>query len=190
MQGMDQGGSSEANASGAGNIDAESPENLPKRDITTLLAIMAALRTPVTGCPWDLEQDFNSIIPYTIEEAYEVADAIERGDMAIFARNLATCFCRWPITHKWRANGAFTFDDVVESINTKMVRRHPHVFGDQAARSAGVAKGFWEKHQGRRAQGHQQGAQAPSGWYSACPARLDACAEAAEARRKGWLRLA
>jgi ATP diphosphatase len=85
---MDQGGSSEANASGSGSVDAESPETLPRRDIATLLAIMAALRTPVTGCPWDLEQDFSSIMPYTIEEAYEVADAIERGDMADLCEEL------------------------------------------------------------------------------------------------------
>jgi ATP diphosphatase len=143
---MDQGGSSEANASGAGNIDAESPENLPKRDIATLLAIMAALRTPVTGCPWDLEQDFSSIVPYTIEEAYEVADAVERGDMGDLCEELGDLLLQ-VVYHAQmaREDGAFTFEDVVEAINTKMVRRHPHVFGDNAARSAGVAKGFWEK---------------------------------------------
>ena len=146
MQGMDQGGSSERNAKGTGNIDAERPEDLPKRDIATLLAIMAALRTPVTGCPWDLEQDFSSIVPYTIEEAYEVADAIERADMGDLCEELGDLLLQ-VVYHAQmaREDGAFTFEDVVEAINTKMVRRHPHVFGDDAARSAGVAKGFWER---------------------------------------------
>ena len=140
---MDQGGSSERNAKGTGNIDAERPEDLPKRDIATLLAIMAALRTPVTGCPWDLEQDFSSIVPYTIEEAYEVADAIERADMGDLCEELGDLLLQ-VVYHAQmaREDGAFTFEDVVEAINTKMVRRHPHVFGDDAARSAGVAKGF------------------------------------------------
>jgi ATP diphosphatase len=143
---MDQGGPSEANPAGSGSVARQNPETLPRREITTLLAIMAALRTPVTGCPWDLEQDFNSIIPYTIEEAYEVADAIERGDMADLCEELGDLLLQVAYHAQMaRELGAFTFDDVVESITTKMVRRHPHVFGDQAARSAGVAKGFWER---------------------------------------------
>ena len=119
---------------------------MPKSDIATLLAIMAALRTPVTGCPWDLEQDFASIVPYTIEEAYEVANAIERGDMGDLCEELGDLLLQ-VVYHAQMASesGDFSFDDVVEAINTKMIRRHPHVFGDEAARSAGAAKGFGER---------------------------------------------
>ena len=118
----------------------------PSRDISRLIEIMAALRTPVTGCPWDLEQDFSSIAPYTLEEAYEVADAIQRGDMVDLREELGDLLLQ-VVYHARMAEeaGAFTFDDVVEAITTKMIRRHPHVFGDEAARSAGMAKGMWEK---------------------------------------------
>jgi nucleoside triphosphate diphosphatase len=116
-----------------------------KRDITTLLAIMQALRTPVTGCPWDLEQSFETIAPYTIEEAYEVADAVQRNNRADLKEELGDLLLQ-PVYHAQMAaeEGSFTFADVVESVCTKMIRRHPHVFGDAAARSAPVAKGFWE----------------------------------------------
>jgi ATP diphosphatase len=116
------------------------------RDIARLIEIMAALRTPVTGCPWDLEQTFRTIAPYTIEEAHEVADAIERGDLADLREELGDLLLQ-VVYHARLAEeeGAFSFPDVVEAITTKMVRRHPHVFGDEAARSAGVAKGFWER---------------------------------------------
>jgi ATP diphosphatase len=118
----------------------------PSRDISRLIEIMAALRTPVTGCPWDLEQDFSTIAPYTLEEAYEVADAIQRGDMDDLREELGDLLLQ-VVYHARMAEeqGAFTFDDVVEGITTKMIRRHPHVFGDEAARSAGMAKGMWEK---------------------------------------------
>jgi ATP diphosphatase len=143
---MDKGGSPEGNAETTGEIDRKRPETLPKRDIATLLAIMAALRTPVTGCPWDLEQDFATIAPYTLEEAYEVADAIERGDMGDLCEELGDLLLQVVYHAQMAAEvDAFTFDDVVEAINTKMIRRHPHVFGDDAARSAGAAKGFWER---------------------------------------------
>ena len=118
----------------------------PSRDISRLIEIMAALRTPVTGCPWDLEQDFSTIAPYTLEEAYEVADAIQRGDMDDLREELGDLLLQ-VVYHARMAeeDGAFTFDDVVDGITTKMIRRHPHVFGDEAARSAGMAKGMWEK---------------------------------------------
>lgn len=114
--------------------------------IDELIAIMAALRTPVTGCPWDLEQNFRTIAPYTIEEAYEVADAIERGDLVDLKDELGDLLLQ-VVYHARLAEeqGAFAFADVVAAISRKMVRRHPHVFGDEAARSAGAAKGFWEK---------------------------------------------
>ncbi|MBO6539578.1 MAG: nucleoside triphosphate pyrophosphohydrolase [Rhizobiaceae bacterium] len=118
----------------------------PSRDISRLIEIMAALRTPVTGCPWDLEQNFETIAPYTLEEAYEVADAIQRGDLEDLRDELGDLLLQ-VVYHARMAEeeAAFTFDDVVEAVTTKMIRRHPHVFGDEAARSAGMAKGMWEK---------------------------------------------
>ena len=106
---------------------------------------MQALRTPVTGCPWDLEQDFSSIAPYTIEEAYEVADAIQRGSRSDLCEELGDLLLQ-PVYHAQLAaeEGSFGFADVVEAVCTKMIRRHPHVFGDDTARSAKLAKGFWE----------------------------------------------
>lgn len=117
---------------------------MPK-DMSDLIGVMAALRTPVTGCPWDLEQDFRSIAPYTLEEAYEVADAIERGDLPHLKEELGDLLLQ-VVYHSRLAEeqGAFAFGDVVDGITTKMIRRHPHVFGDQAARTAGAASDFWE----------------------------------------------
>jgi nucleoside triphosphate diphosphatase len=118
----------------------------PSKDISRLLEIMAALRSPVTGCPWDLAQNFRSIVPYTVEEAYEVADAIERDDMDDLCEELGDLLLQ-VVFHAQMASemGTFSFGDVVERITTKMIRRHPHVFGDEKARSAGAAKGNWDK---------------------------------------------
>lgn len=118
----------------------------PPFTIASLIEIMAALRTPVTGCPWDLEQTFATIAPYTIEEAYEVADAIERGDLVDLREELGDLLLQ-VVYHAQLANEqtAFGFEEVVAGICEKMIRRHPHVFGDEAARSSGMAKGFWEK---------------------------------------------
>jgi nucleoside triphosphate diphosphatase len=117
-----------------------------KPTLADLNAVMAALRTPITGCPWDLEQTFETIAPYTIEEAYEVADAIERRDLADLKEELGDLLLQ-VVYHARIAEEAkaFTLDDVIAGITAKMIRRHPHVFGDDAARSAGAAKGFWEK---------------------------------------------
>ena len=117
----------------------------PSRDINRLIEIMRALRDPKSGCPWDIEQDFSSIAPYTLEEAYEVADAIERGDMAALADELGDLLLQ-VIYHAQMAEekGEFTFGDVVLAITDKMIRRHPHVFGDAEARSVGAVKGLWE----------------------------------------------
>src|ERR1700712_109494 len=104
----------------------------PSRDISRLLEIMAALRTPVTGCPWDLEQDFATISPYTIEEAYEVVDAITRGDLDDLKDELGDLLLQ-VVFHSQMAEeqNAFAFGDVVEAISRKMIRRHPHVFADK-----------------------------------------------------------
>jgi ATP diphosphatase len=122
------------------------PADLDPRQIETLITIMKALRTPDTGCPWDLEQNFSTIAPYTIEEAYEVADAIAHGSRADLCEELGDLLLQ-VVYHAQMAaeEGSFAFADVVEAVNRKMVRRHPHVFGDEKARSAKLAKGFWEE---------------------------------------------
>jgi ATP diphosphatase len=104
----------------------------PSRDISRLIEVMAALRTPVTGCPWDLEQNFATIAPYTIEEAYEVADAITRGDLDDLRDELGDLLLQ-VVYHARMAEeqNAFAFGDVVEGVTRKMIRRHPHVFGDE-----------------------------------------------------------
>ncbi len=123
----------------------------PSRDISRLIEIMTALRTPGTGCPWDLEQDFRTIAPYTIEEAYEVADAIERNDMVDLRLELGDLLLQ-SVYHARMAQeaGHFDFGDVVEGITQKMIRRHPHVFGDADRRASeysasGLAKETWER---------------------------------------------
>src|SRR3979409_2331600 len=117
----------------------------PSRDISRLLEIMAALRTPGTGCPWDLEQNFASIAPYTIEEAYEVADAIARGDLGDLRDELGDLLLQ-VVFHARMAEeqGAFAFEDVAQAINDKMIRRHPHVFADETYASLAHQKEGWE----------------------------------------------
>lgn len=118
----------------------------PSRDISRLLEIMAALRTPVTGCPWDLEQSSRSIAPYTIEEAHEVVDAIERDDTVDLAEELGDLLLQVVFHAQINAEaGNFDFGDVVENIARKMIRRHPHVFGDGDARTAGMVKDAWAR---------------------------------------------
>lgn len=121
-----------------------------------LLQIMARLRDRELGCPWDVEQDFASIAPYTIEEAYEVADAIERGDMAELRDELGDLLFQ-VVFHAQMASesGAFEFDDVVEAICDKMIRRHPHVFADVSVEDAEAQTEAWErtKAKERKAKG-------------------------------------
>ena len=127
-------------------MSADDTPIAPSGDVTRLVEIMAALRTPVTGCPWDLEQSFETIIPYTLEEAYEVADAIERGDRADLKEELGDLLLQ-VVYHSRLAEeeGAFHFPDVVHGVTTKMIRRHPHVFGDQRGASVEQAKTNWER---------------------------------------------
>lgn len=121
----------------------------PARDISRLIEIMAALRTPVTGCPWDLEQDFASIAPYTIEEAYEVVDAIERADFADLTDELGDLLLQVVFHARMgEEKGLFAFPDVVEAITRKLIRRHPHVFGDTAHLTPDEVKGLWAKIKG------------------------------------------
>jgi ATP diphosphatase len=114
-------------------------------NLTRLLAVMARLRDPATGCPWDLAQDFASIAPYTIEEAYEVSDAIQRGSMADLREELGDLLLQ-VVFHARMAEeaGLFAFDDVAAAIADKMERRHPHIFGDVRADSAGEVLLNWE----------------------------------------------
>ncbi|HKY85799.1 MAG TPA: nucleoside triphosphate pyrophosphohydrolase [Pseudorhodoplanes sp.] len=118
----------------------------PTRDIARLIEIMAALRTPGTGCPWDLEQNFGTIAPYTIEEAYEVADAITRGDLDDLRDELGDLLLQ-VVFHARMAQeqGAFDFSEVVLAINEKLIRRHPHVFGDTRDLTPDQVKGLWSK---------------------------------------------
>ncbi len=115
--------------------------------IDELLEIMAALRDPVKGCPWDREQDFSSIAPYTIEEAYEVADAIEHNDMQALRCELGDLLFQ-VVYHAQLASekGSFEFKDVVESITAKLLKRHPHVFGNEKIESAKAQSQAWERH--------------------------------------------
>jgi len=117
---------------------------LPSKNIKDLIAIVAALRTPVTGCPWDLEQSFDTIAPYTIEEAYEVADAIERGDISDLRDELGDLLLQ-VVFHARLAEeqGSFKFDDVVHAITSKLIRRHPHVFGNLQNLTPEEVKGLW-----------------------------------------------
>jgi ATP diphosphatase len=116
-------------------------------NIDKLLEIMAALRDKQTGCPWDIEQDFASIAPYTIEEAYEVADAIERGDLDDLRGELGDLLLQVVFHSQMAAEqGLFGFEDVAAAINEKLIRRHPHVFAGEAAGSAADQHQAWEQH--------------------------------------------
>ncbi|HEV2097468.1 MAG TPA: nucleoside triphosphate pyrophosphohydrolase [Stellaceae bacterium] len=125
-----------------------------------LLAIMARLRDAERGCPWDRDQNFTTIAPYTIEEAYEVADAIARGDMAALKDELGDLLFQ-VVFHARMAEeaGLFAFDDVAAAIADKMVRRHPHVFGTAEIASAAAQTEAWEKHKAeeRRARARAAG---------------------------------
>ena len=118
----------------------------PSRDISRLVEIMAALRTPGSGCPWDLEQNFRTIAPYTLEEAYEVADAIARDDLQGLKDELGDLLLQ-VVFHARMAQeqGAFDFADVVEAITRKLIRRHPHVFADADGKTAKAVEGLWSR---------------------------------------------
>lgn len=116
------------------------------QQIARLLEIMEALRHPQTGCPWDRMQDFSTIAPFTIEEAYEVADAIAARDFSALPDELGDLLFQ-VVYHARMAEeaGHFAFADVARAISDKMIRRHPHVFGEAAARSAGMQSAAWEE---------------------------------------------
>jgi ATP diphosphatase len=156
------------------------------RDIARLLEIMAALRDPERGCPWDLQQDFASIAPYTIEEAYEVVDAIERGDLDHLKDELGDLLLQ-VVFHSRMAQerGAFDFGAVVEAITAKLLRRHPHVFGELGRQSPAEVKALWEqiKAEERRAAALVAASPAPSA-LAGVPVGLPALTRALKLQQK------
>ncbi len=164
----------------------------PSRDISRLLAIMAALRTPNTGCAWDLVQDFNSIAPYAIEEACEVVDAIEREDFVDLRDELGDLLLQ-VVFHARMAEerGLFDFGGVVEAVTSKMIRRHPHVFGEPEQRTPEAVEGVWaeikaqekaEKAEARRAAGLPE--QVRQGLLADIPVSLPALTRAIKLQEK------
>ena len=147
----------------------------PSRDIADLIAIMAALRTPGSGCPWDLEQDFATVAPYTIEEAYEVADAIARHDLDDLKDELGDLLLQ-VVFHARMAQEqhAFAFPDVVQAITEKLIRRHPHVFGDKGGMSTGEVNLQWDQIKAQE-KADQKAARAKAG-RSPAPGRDGALA--------------
>jgi nucleoside triphosphate diphosphatase len=156
----------------------------PSRDIGRLLEIMAALRTPKTGCPWDLAQDFSTIAPYTLEEAYEVADAIARGDLDDLKEELGDLLLQ-VVFHARMAQeeSAFDFGDVVQAITEKLIRRHPHVFGDECSPDARAVEGLWEriKTEEKAARGKSD---QPVGALDGVPVTLPALTRALKLQQK------
>ncbi len=164
----------------------------PSSDIRRLIEIMAALRDPVSGCPWDVEQTFASIAPFTIEEAYEVADAIERADAEDLRDELGDLLLQ-VVFHARMAEeaGSFDFGGVVEAITTKLIRRHPHVFGDAGKINADAVKSLWgrikadekrQRAQARAAAGAP--AEAPAGALGGVPAALPALLRALKLQQR------
>jgi ATP diphosphatase len=159
----------------------------PSRDIARLLEIMAALRAPGTGCPWDLEQTFATIAPYTLEEAYEVADAIARGDLADLREELGDLLLQVAFHAQMaREQGAFDFGDVVEAITGKLLRRHPHVFGEARGLSAKEVEGLWDRIKTEeKAERADRGGQAErSGALAGVPVALPALTRALKLQAK------
>ena len=172
----------------------QDPPVKPSRDIARLIEIMAALRTPGTGCPWDLEQNFATIAPYTLEEAYEVADAIARDDLADLKDELGDLLLQ-VVFHARMAEeqGAFDFGDVVEAITAKLIRRHPHVFGDAQGRRRRRSRAFGSASRPRRRRRRPRAAKRAqrrrARRRAGRPARPHPRAEAAGQGRPGRLRL-
>jgi nucleoside triphosphate diphosphatase len=149
----------------------ESKHPIKPHPIEDLIRVMAKLRDPDGGCPWDLEQDYGTIAPYTIEEAYEVADAIERGDMKDLREELGDLILQ-PIYHAQMAAEAGHFDiyDVIRDVTQKMITRHPHVFGDTAAKTASDVNAIWDE----RKNAEKEKKSALDGVAKALPALLRA----------------
>jgi ATP diphosphatase len=155
----------------------------PSRDIARLIEIMAALRTPGSGCPWDLEQTFRTIAPYTLEEAYEVADAIARGDLNDLKDELGDLLLQVAFHARMaEEQGAFDFGDVIEAVTAKLVRRHPHVFADAEGKTAKAVEGLWEHI--KFAEKAERGEAAPAGALAGVPVALPALTRALKLQDK------
>lgn len=154
-------------------------------DIMPLATVMARLRDPDTGCPWDIEQNFATIAPYTIEEAYEVADAIERNDMAALRDELGDLLLQVAFHSRIAEQaGHFTLQDVIDAITQKMIRRHPHVFGKGARREDGHAQ--WESIKAAERAEKEPDPSALAGVATALPALLRAEKLQKRAARTGF----
>src|SRR6202158_3606311 len=162
-------------------------DRLKMTPIENLLDIMARLRDREHGCPWDREQDFSTIAPYTIEEAYEVADAIDRGDMAALKEELGDLLLQ-VVFHARMAEeaGHFAFDDVANAISDKMLRRHPHVFGDVEIASVAAQNEAWEAHKAAERQASGAADSVLDGVALALPALLRAAKISRRAARIGF----
>lgn len=148
----------------------------PEAELRRLIDIMAALRDPATGCPWDKLQTFETIAPYTIEEAYEVADAIAKQDLTALPDELGDLLFQ-VVYHARMAEeaGHFAFADVAKAISDKMIRRHPHVFGDAAARDAAAQTAAWEAQKSAERAARQE-----TGTLAGVPIALPALTRAAK----------
>jgi MazG family protein len=154
-------------------------------DIQRLLEIMARLRDRESGCPWDREQDFSTIAPYTIEEAYEVDDAIRRGDTDALRDELGDLLFQVAFHAQMaREAGLFGFDDVVSAICEKMVRRHPHVFGDAQVKSAAAQTRRWEEQKARERSHRASRSGDGDGALDGIPAALPALTRSAKLQRR------
>ena len=155
----------------------------PSRSIGRLIEIMGALRTPKTGCPWDLKQNFATIAPYTLEEAYEVADAIARNDLDDLKDELGDLLLQ-VVFHARMAEeqGAFDFGDVVAAITEKLIRRHPHVFGGERAGDSERVKDLWEKI--KTQEGAARGKPREQGALAGVPVALPALTRALKLQAK------
>lgn len=162
------------------------------RPIDRLIAVMARLRDPQNGCPWDLVQTYSTIAPHTIEEAYEVADAIETGDMAALKEELGDLLFQVVYYAQMaQEDGHFDFDSVAEAITAKMIRRHPHVFGEDDVKTAEHQTSRWEEHKAaeRAAKAAEKGHGTPSvldGVIPALPALTRAIKLQKRAARVGF----
>ena len=160
----------------------------PSRDIGRLIEIMAALRTPGSGCPWDLEQNFATIAPYTLEEAYEVADAVARGDLVGLREELGDLLLQIAFHARMaQEQGAFDFGDVVEAIMTKLLRRHPHVFGDAKGLSPKEVEALWDRIKAQEKEQAKAKAGVPperSGVLAGVPVALPALTRALKLQAK------
>ena len=156
---------------------------MSERPIDRILRIMAALRTPETGCPWDLQQDFKSIAPYTLEEAYEVVDAIERGDINDMKDELGDLLLQ-VVFHARMAEeaGHFAFDDVATAISDKMERRHPHVFGEATADTPAAVNQSWEEI--KAAEKAEKHGQEPESLLNDVPLALPAMSRAVKLQKR------